>query len=138
MNRGGRNQGGGSARPFSESDVSAIAELPSWRPSLALSAQANAVSEEANWVTSIQGGHRRLLRGQQLEGREGRDFTAQEVQGGAAVALSSARRLPPTSSRDGNVAGSADARERRSVEVIGILESKGQSGGGGMGRTATT
>jgi ABC-type antimicrobial peptide transport system permease subunit len=45
-----------------------------------------------------------------------------------------AKRLPPTSSRDGDALGQRIRVNGVPVEVIGILESKGQSGGGGMGR----
>lgn len=138
MNRGGRNQGGGSGRPFSESDVTAMAELPFVKAATGvLSQQANAVSEEANWVTNIQGGGAGFFEVNNWRVEEGREFTAQEVQGGAAVAV-----LGKTAAANLFPAGGAIGQRIRvnsvPMEVIGILESKGQSGGGmGMDRDDT-
>ena len=57
ISRGGRNMGGGSGRPFTESDVAAIAELPFVTAATGvLNGQVTAISGEANWVTSIEGG----------------------------------------------------------------------------------
>ena len=133
MNRGGRNQGGGSGRPFAESDVTAIGELPFVEGVTGiLSQQANAVSEEANWVSNIQGANASFFDVNNWHVAEGREFTAQEVQGGAAVAVlgkTAAKNLFP----DGRAIGQRIRVNSVPVEVIGILESKGQSGGGGMG-----
>ena len=133
MNRGGRNQGGGSGRPFSESDVAAMADLPFVESASGiLSGQANAVSEEANWVTNIQGGNASFFAVNNWKVEEGREFTEQEAQGGAAVVVigkTAAANLFP----DGNVVGQRIRVNSVPVEVIGVLESKGQGGGGGMG-----
>jgi putative ABC transport system permease protein len=133
MNRGGRNQGGGSGRPFAEADVAAIAELPFVQAATGvLSQQANAVSEEANWVTNIQGGDAGYFEVNNWHVDEGREFTAQEVQSGAAVAVlgkTAATNLFPA----GNAIGQRIRVNSVPIEIIGILESKGQSGGGGMG-----
>ena len=57
MNRGGRNQGAASGRPFAESDVTAMESLPFVDAATGVvTGQVNAVSEEANWATQIQGG----------------------------------------------------------------------------------
>jgi len=133
MNRGGRNQGGGSGRPFAESDVAAIGELPFVVAATGvLSQQASAVSEEANWVTNIQGGDAGFFEVNNWRVSEGREFTAQEVQSGAAVAV-----LGKTAAANLFPGGSAIGERIRvnsvPIEIIGILESKGQSGGGGMG-----
>lgn len=134
MNRGGRNQGGGSGRPFAESDVSAMADLPFVESgSGILSGQANAVSEEANWTTNIQGGNAAYFEVNNWKVEEGRVFTEQEAQSGAAVVVigkTAAANLFP----DGNVLGQRIRVNSVPVEVIGVLESKGQSGGGGMGQ----
>jgi putative ABC transport system permease protein len=134
MNRGGRNQGGGSGRPFNEGDVSAIGQLPFVEAVTGtLSGQANAVSEESNWTTSIQGADAAYFEVNNWRATEGREFTQQEVQGGAAVALlgkTAATNLFPR----GDALGQRMRVNGVPIEVIGILESKGQSGGGGMGR----
>jgi putative ABC transport system permease protein len=133
MNRGGRNQGGGSGRPFAESDVTAVGELSFVQAVTGiLSQQANAVSEEANWVSNIQGANASFFEVNNWRVSEGREFTAQEVQGGAAVAVlgkTAAANLFP----DGRAIGQRIRVNSVPMEVIGILESKGQSGGGGMG-----
>jgi len=133
MNRGGRNMGGGSGRPFAESDVTALRDLSFVEAATGiLSQQANAVSEEANWVTNIQGGDAGFFEVNNWRAAEGREFSAQEVQGGAAVALlgrTAAKNLFPA----GNAVGQRIRVNSVPIEVIGILESKGQSGGGGMG-----
>jgi putative ABC transport system permease protein len=134
MNRGGRNQGGGSGRPFAESDVAAMANLPFVETgSGILSGQANAVSEEANWTTNIQGGNAAYFEVNNWKVEQGRTFTEQEAQSGAAVVVigkTAAANLFP----DGNVLGQRIRVNSVPVEVIGVLESKGQSGGGGMGQ----
>ena len=130
MNRGGRNQGGGSGRPFNEADVTAISELPFVQAATGvLSQQANAVSEDANWVSNIQGGGAGFFQVNNWKVEEGREFSAQEVQGGAAVAV-----LGKTAAANLFPAGGAVGQRIRvnsvPMEVIGILEPKGQSGGG--------
>ncbi len=134
LNRGGRNQGSGSARPFNEGDIAAIRQLPFVEDVTgSLSGQANAVSEEANWTTSIQGGTSSYFVVNNWPAVEGREFTEQEVQGGAAVALlgkTTAANLFPR----GDALGQRIRVNGVPIEIIGILESKGQSGGGGMGR----
>ncbi|MBK8838087.1 MAG: ABC transporter permease [Hyphomonadaceae bacterium] len=133
MNRGGRNQGGGSGRPFNETDVAAVADLPFVESATGiLSGQANAVSEEANWVTNIQGGTASFFEVNNWKVDEGRAFSEQEAQGGAAVVVvgkTAAKNLFP----GGNIVGQRIRVNSVPVEVIGVLESKGQGGGGGMG-----
>ncbi len=134
MNRGGRNQGGGSGRPFAESDVAAVGDLPFVEAAAGiLSGQANAVSEKANWVTNMQGGTASFFEVNNWKVDQGRTFTEQEALGGAAVVVvgkTAAKNLFP----DGNAVGQRIRVNSVPVEVIGVLESKGQSGGGGMGQ----
>jgi putative ABC transport system permease protein len=133
INRGGRNQGGGSARPFSESDITAVADLPFVEAATGvLSGQVTAVSEASNWVTQIQGGSGTYFSVNNWQVEEGREFTEQEAQGGAAVVVigrTTATNLFP----GGGAVGQRIRLNSVPVEIIGILESKGQTGGGGMG-----
>lgn len=137
MNRGGRNQGGGSGRPFAESDIAALTQLPFVQAATGtLSQSANAVSEEANWVSTIQGGDASYFDVNNWRVSEGREFTAQEVQSGAAVAVlgkTAAANLFP----NGRAIGQRIRVNSVPIEVIGILESKGQSGGFGGDRDDT-
>jgi putative ABC transport system permease protein len=135
MNRGGRNQGGGSGRPFAESDVAAAEAMPFVDAATGIvSGQANAVSEDANWTTQIQGGAAAYFTVNNWKVADGREFTEQEAQGGAAVVVlgkTTADNLFPR----GGAVGQRIRINSVPVEVIGILESKGQAGGGmGMDR----
>jgi putative ABC transport system permease protein len=134
MQRGGRNQGGGSGRPFSETDVTAVSELPFVDAATGvLNGQVTAVSEDANWVTNIQGGNADYFKVNNWPVSEGREFTAQESQSGSAVVVigqSTAKNLFPNTS----ALGQRIRINSVPVEIIGILESKGAAGGGGMGQ----
>jgi putative ABC transport system permease protein len=133
MNRGGRNQGAASGRPFAETDVTAMESLPFVDAATGVvTGQVNAVSEEANWATQIQGGTASYFTVNNWKTVEGREFTQQEAQGGAAVVVlgkTTADNLFPR----GGAVGQRIRINSVPVEIIGILESKGQSGGGGMG-----
>jgi putative ABC transport system permease protein len=138
MNRGGRNQGGGSGRPFSEADVAAIADMPFVQAATGvLNGNVTAVSEDANWVTRIEGGSADYFEVNNWHTVEGREFTEQEAQSGSAVVIigqSTAKNLFP----NGNAVGQRIRIGSVPVEIIGILESKGAVGGpGGMDRDDT-
>lgn len=130
IQRGGRFQGGSSGRPFSEADVAAVASLPFVQAATGtLSDQVTAVSEDANWVTSIQGGGADYFKVNNWTVVEGREFTQQEVQSGAAVVVigqTTATNLFP----NGGAVGQRIRIKSVPVEIIGLLEAKGQSGGG--------
>jgi putative ABC transport system permease protein len=138
MQRGGRSQGGGSGRPFTESDVTAIANLAFVESATGvLSGQATAVSEFGNWVTTVQGGGPDYFKVNNWTISEGRLFTEQEARSGSAVVVigaSTVTNLFP----NGNAVGQRIRINSVPVEVIGVLEAKGQSGGGmGMDRDDT-
>ncbi len=136
MNRGGRNQGGSSGRPFSESDVDRRR-----RPVLrrcarpgSSPARRNAVSEEANWATQIQGGT--APTSWSTTGRSRKAASSPNRKPRAARPWScSARRPPTTSSRAAAPSASASASTAFPSKSIGILEIEGaRAGGGGMGQ----
>jgi putative ABC transport system permease protein len=128
FNRGGRSQGGGSGRPFSEADVAALAELPYVEAATGvLNGQVTAVSEAANWMTQIQGGNASYFKVNNWPVTEGREFTEQEAQSGAAVVLlgqTAAKNLFP----NGGAIGQRIRINSIPVEIIGLLESKGSQG----------
>ncbi|HVY89927.1 MAG TPA: ABC transporter permease [Hyphomonadaceae bacterium] len=134
IQRGGRQMGAGGARPFSEADVAAVAEQPFVQAATGvLNGQATAVSEVANWVTNIQGGNASYFTVNNWHVAEGREFTEQESQSGAAVAVlgkTTATNLFP----NGDAVGQRIRINSVPTEIIGILESKGGGGGGGMGQ----
>jgi putative ABC transport system permease protein len=133
IQRGGRNQGGGSGRPFSETDVLAVGELPFVDAVTGqLGGQVTAVSETANWSTQVQGGNASYFRVNNWNVEEGREFTEQEAQSGSALVVlgkTTATNLFP----NGDAVGQRIRLNSIPVEIIGILESKG-AGGGGMGQ----
>ncbi len=137
MNRGGRNQGGGSGRQFNEADVEAVRELPFVDAATGvLNGNVTAVSEDANWVTRIEGGSADYFRVNNWKVEEGREFTDQEAQSGSAVVVlgkTTAANLFP----NGNAVGQRIRVGSVPVEVIGILEGKGATGGPGMDRDDT-
>jgi putative ABC transport system permease protein len=138
MQRGGRSMGGGSGRPFTESDVQAVADLPFVDSATGvLNGSVTAVSDQANWQTSVQGGGADYFAVNSWNVSEGRLFNAQEAQSGAAVALigqTTAKNLFPA----GNPIGQRIRLDNVPVEIIGVMEAKGQSGGGpGMDRDDT-
>jgi putative ABC transport system permease protein len=130
VQRGGRSQGRGSGRPFTESDVAAVAELPFVESATGmLNGQVTAVSEDANWPTNIQGGNASFFEVNNWKVSEGREFTEQEAQSGSAVVVlgkAAADNLFP----NGGAVGQRIRINSVPVEVIGILESKGMAGGG--------
>jgi putative ABC transport system permease protein len=130
MNRGGRNQGMGSARPFSEADVTAVSAMPFVQAATGmLNGQVTAVSDQANWSTQIQGGGAGFFLVNNWKVSEGREFTEQEAQSGAAVVVlgqSTAKNLFP----QGGAVGQRIRINSVPVEIIGLLETKGGSAGG--------
>lgn len=129
MQRGGRNQGAGAARPFSEADVAAIGEQPFVQAATGvLSGQVTAVSETANWLTSIQGGNASYFKVNNWPVVEGREFTEQEAQSGAAVAVlgqTTAKNLFP----NGDAVGQRIRINSVPTEIIGLLDVKGATNG---------
>ncbi|MEP7209972.1 MAG: ABC transporter permease [Alphaproteobacteria bacterium] len=133
IQRGGRQMGMGGARPFSESDVTAVADQSFVDAATGvLNGSVTAVSETGNWVTNIQGGNADFFKVNNWHANEGREFTAQESQSGSAVVV-----LGPTVVKNLFPTGEpADAIGQRirinsvPVEIIGILETKGQAAGG--------
>jgi putative ABC transport system permease protein len=135
MNRGGRNQGGGSGRMFSETDVAAVAELPFVEAATGvLSSQVTAVSEDANWMTNIQGGSAAFFQVNNWKTVDGREFTEQEAQSGSAVVVIGPTVVKNLFPNGGSPVGQRIRLNSVPVEIIGVLESKGQVGGGGMGQ----
>jgi putative ABC transport system permease protein len=128
MQRGGRNMGGNSGRPFSEADVTAVGELPYVEAVTGvLNGSVTAVSEAANWQTQIQGGNAAYFKVNNWPVVEGREFTEQEAQSGAAVVVigkTTATNLFP----NGDAVGQRIRINSVPTEIVGILETKGAQG----------
>ena len=134
IQRGGRQMGMGGARPFSETDVTAVADLPFVEAATGvLNGNVTAVSETGNWVTNIQGGNADYFKVNNWHASDGREFTAQESQSGSALVVlgtTVAKNLFPAASSNSEVIGQRIRINSVPVEIIGVLESKGQVGGG--------
>ena len=133
IQRGGRQMGMGGARPFSESDVTALADMPFVEAATGvLNGGVTAVSETGNWVTNIQGGNADFFKVNNWHTSEGREYNAQESQSGSAVAVlgpTVVKNLFPTAS-PADVIGQRIRINSVPVEIIGVLETKGQAAGG--------
>ncbi len=123
---GGRRQGVGTARPLTDRDVAAIAELSDRVEAVSgrVQAAATLVTGGRNWPTQIQGVGADFAITQSREITEGRNFSEGEVRSGASVAL-----IGQTVVRElfeGNDPIGARVRINRTpVIVIGVLEEKG-------------
>ena len=126
----GRSMGANSARPLSESDVTAIRQLPDVTAvSGELSGAAQLIYGNTNWSTQVRGTHADWFSIRDWKVTTGREFTAQEARSGAKIAVlgaTTAKQLFAGSNPDG-----ARIRINRvPFTVIGVLEPKGQSGFG--------
>ena len=126
----GRSMGANSARPLSESDVTAIRQLPDV---IAVSGEmgtgAQVIYGNTNWSTQVRGTHADWFSIRDWKVSTGREFTAQEARSGAKVAV-----LGATTAKqlfgDFNPDGARIRINRVPFTVIGVLETKGQSGFG--------
>ncbi len=133
LRRGGRSMGMGNARPFSESDVTAVAAEPFVEAATGvLNGSVTAVSETGNWVTSVQGGNADFFTVNNWHADVGREYNAQESQSGSAVAVigrTVVTNLFPNA-EPSDVIGQRIRLNAVPVEIIGVLESKGSAAGG--------
>jgi putative ABC transport system permease protein len=129
-NRGGISFGGGSGRPFAESDVAALEDLAVVEAATGtLQGQATAVSGENNWSTQIQGVGAGYFTVQNWEAAEGRTLTDAELGSSAALAVlgkTVAANLFP----DGSAVGERIRVNGVPMQVVGVLAGKGQAGMG--------
>lgn len=125
--RMGPGQGGGGA-PFKLADAEAIArEIPSIRAVAPTSASAvTAIYANENWSTTVTGTTDRYFDVSNLKIEEGRGFAAPEIRSGAAVCIIGATVRENLFGRQ-NPIGSKIRLNKLSCEIIGLLESKGQS-----------
>ncbi len=123
---GGRRQGAGTARPLTDRDVEAIAELRDQVEAVSGRIQSNVtlVAGGRNWPTQVQGVGPDFAITQSREVVEGRNFSEGEARGGSTVAL-----VGQTVVRelfDGmDPIGTRIRINRTPVTVIGVLEEKG-------------
>jgi putative ABC transport system permease protein len=125
-----RREGANSARPLSESDVTAIQQLPGVvAVSGSLGSSAQVIYGNVNWSTQVQGVHASFFGIRDWSVTQGREFTSQEARSGAKVAVIGATTAKQLFGNSDPV----DARVRINrvpFTIIGVLQAKGQSGFG--------
>ena len=137
VTRGGRRGGWGSGRPFEESVVKEIEELPFVVAATGiLNDQVTVVSENANWSTSIEGGSASYFQVNNWPLAEGREFTEQEVRSGSTVVVLGQTVYKELFPNGGGI-GERVRLNSVPVTVIGVLSSKGAGGGMGQDRDDT-
>lgn len=125
--RMGPGQSSGAA-PFKLADAEAIArEIPSLAAVAPMSSRSStAIFANENWNTSVSGTTEQFLPLSNRRIKEGRGITASEVRIGAAVCVIGETVRSKLFGRQSPV-GSRIRLQKLSCEVIGLLESKGQS-----------
>lgn len=130
MQRGGRQMGRGTGTPFNETDVTAVRDLPFVSSaSGSLTGGATAVSETGNWVTQVQGvqpGYFALQNWAAAKGRVLNDQEAGSAQGVAVIGKTVETNLFP----NGDSVGQRIRVTGVPLEIVGVLEPKGQAGFG--------
>ena len=124
----GRAGGAGTRTPLSEADVQSIREKVSGVTHISgmLNASAPAVRGNANWITSVSGVHADYLDVRDWALTGGRNFSANEVRSGARVAIIGQTVAKQLFGEDDPIGGQIRIRNAP-FEVVGLLESKGQS-----------
>jgi putative ABC transport system permease protein len=129
----GRSQGGaGTAEPFSESDMQAILERVDGVSGItaSLSVVSPVIYGNRNWTTTVTGVNASFTEVRDWDVREGKFFSAEDVKRGAKLAV-----IGTSVEREIFGGGAAIGEQIRIAgapfEVIGVMETRGQSGGGG-------
>jgi putative ABC transport system permease protein len=128
---GGRSSGSGTTRPLSEGDMAALRDKVSGVAGISgyLQGSAPVIFGGANWTTAVNGVHDQYFDVRDWGIEDGRAFTANEVRQGARLALVG-KTLIEKLFQGANPIGQTIRIKNVPFQVIGILESKGQSGWG--------
>lgn len=122
----------GNPRPFDEADVNAVASQIAGVEAAAGSASAGATAfhNGQNWSTSVNGVNNEFLRAQSIDLAEGRSFTAAEETAGQNVCILGPKVRDAIFVPDVSPLGEEMRLDSVSCTVIGVLEERGQGGGG--------
>lgn len=122
----------GNPRPFDEDDVSAVANQIAGVEAAAGSASASATAfhNGQNWSTSVNGVNNDFLRAQSIDLADGRSFTAAEESSGQNVCILGPKVREAIFVPDVSPMGAEMRLDSVSCTVIGVLEERGQGGGG--------
>ena len=124
----------GNPRPFEQADVDAVERQIAGVEIAAGSVSANttAFHNGQDWSTSVQGASTAFLSAQSIDVEEGRSFNSAEESAGKNVCLLGIKVRDAIFAPGDNPLG-ADVRLKDvSCTVIGVLEKRGQAGGGGQ------
>ncbi|MFT6473021.1 MAG: putative ABC transport system permease protein [Afipia broomeae] len=119
-------------RPFEQADADAVEQQIAGVDVAAgsVSSSATAIHNGQDWSTSVQGVDNDFLRAQSIDVTDGRAFTAEEMAAGKDVCLVGTKIVAAIF-----VAGSSPLGEKMRVNqvsctVVGVLEERGEGGGG--------
>ncbi|MXP45587.1 ABC transporter permease [Allopontixanthobacter sediminis] len=122
----------GNPRPFEQSDIDAVATQIAGVELAAGSASASATAfhNGQNWTTTVNGVENDFLRAQTIDVVEGRSFSAAEESSGQNVCIIGPKVLDAIFVPGVSPLGSEMRLDSVSCTVIGVLEERGQGGGG--------
>ncbi|MGB7373880.1 ABC transporter permease [Pontixanthobacter sp.] len=122
----------GSPRPFDEADVAAISNQIAGIEVAAgsVAASATAFHNGQNWSTSVNGVNSDFLLAQSIDLAEGRRFTMAEESSGQNVCILGPKVREAIFVPDTSPVGAEMRLDSVSCTVIGVLEERGQGGGG--------
>ncbi|MGB3379559.1 MAG: ABC transporter permease [Allopontixanthobacter sediminis] len=122
----------GNPRPFEQSDIDAVATQIAGVELAAGSASASATAfhNGQNWTTTVNGVENDFLRAQTIDVVEGRSFSAAEESSGQNVCILGPKVLDAIFVPGVSPLGSEMRLDSVSCTVIGVLEERGQGGGG--------
>lgn len=122
----------GNPRPFEQSDIDAVATQIAGVELAAGSASASATAfhNGQNWTTTVNGVENDFLRAQTIDVVEGRSFSAAEESSGQNVCIIGPKVQDAIFVPGVSPLGSEMRLDSVSCTVIGVLEERGQGGGG--------
>ncbi len=122
----------GAPRPFEQEDVRAVANQIAGVEEVAgsVSAPATAFHNGQDWSTTVEGVDNAFLRAQAIEVTEGRPFSVEEETSGGNVCLVGPQVLSAIFVPGVSPLGEEMRLDQVSCTVVGVLEERGQGGGG--------
>ncbi len=122
----------GNPRPFDQSDIEAVASQIAGVELAAGSASSSAIAfhNGQNWTTSVNGVENDFLRAQTIDVVQGRMFTAAEESSGQNVCILGPKVLEAIFVPGTSPLGEEMRLNSVSCTVIGVLDERGQGGGG--------
>lgn len=122
----------GRPRPFDRADIDAVANQIAGVVEAAgsVTAPATAFNNGQDWSTSVEGVENAYLRAQTIDIAQGRSFTVEEESGGRNVCLVGPKVVEAIFVPGVSPLGEQLRLDQVSCTVIGVLEERGQGGGG--------